>query len=148
MTDAEYQDLIITELGLSLDTVATTNIEAWWSFFSAQGTSVSKYCQYLYTKRTVIFYLVGKYASKYDVQIGFDIFSKSQVFKNYALLLKMLNDELALLDPLSLVPALQMSSPASALPPMGSAVYTWLEHFHFGIRNGTGVFGGVTRGSS
>lgn len=120
MTAAEYQTLILIELNASDNAIALANMSNWWSMFSSKTPD---YLIYLYTKRQVVLYLVGYAWSKYDVQLGFDAFKKSQVFQHLMGLYKLLTDEIKILDPIAAAAPLQFTQAVSNLPNMGSGFY-------------------------
>ena len=90
-SDTDIQQLILTELGVEADSTAQTNITTWWGMCDGKE---SQYIQYLYAKKRVIAYLLGKARKSIDLTLGTDQFKHNQEFKNLLELMKATSDEI------------------------------------------------------
>ena len=100
-TDAEVQNLILTEFALTGDSVAVAAMPIWWNMSPGEDgyNNPSQVLQYLFTKKRVIMYLLAKIRAQIDVTIGTDKFSANQQVKNLAMLMKLTCDEILVADP-------------------------------------------------
>ena len=113
-TETQLQDLAILELGLTSDSVVTTNKSAWWS---ATDHISDLNLRKLYFKLAVCGYLMGLWSTKMNVTIGQDKLEAEAQFKHAQAMNKAIEVEIERTDTSGAsVPRLKSARPTSILP--------------------------------
>jgi hypothetical protein len=119
LTEAEYQALIITEVGDDTTGTLATNVPVYWSM---RDTIADLALRYLYVKRDAIILMMGKLRDLVDMSSGGDSIKLSQQITNLRTLLEVLESQLEQVSQTGGASAAagQLTQTAPILPPPGA----------------------------
>lgn len=92
LTEAEYQALIITEIGDDASTTLAINVPIYWSMRDGVADLALRY---LYVKRDALLLMIGTLRGMVDVTSDGDSVKNSQQVTNLRLLLSLLDEQIA-----------------------------------------------------